>query len=174
MVERNYMAETAHWRRALASVVMGVMSAATLLGCGRDEPLAVTSGPTEAPEDRGSETTAAAPTPQSPPATERAPERAPAATEVVAAPQPLRTPAACRDAGDCTYETLSAIEGEADCACARCPHEVGAVARAVMEARRASFRQHCRAWLQTHPCPPQMCQEPGELTCVDGGCDVQR
>lgn len=149
--------------------------AIALFGCGKDEPLSMvaTGGQARTPAGDALEVGASS--------NDRA-EPAPAATATAGdgsalSPQalpPAVAPAAeCTAAADCAYETLGELSGQADCACARCPAEVGAVPRAVLEARRASFREYCRDWVKSNPCPPQLCAEPAALICEKGACDVQ-
>jgi hypothetical protein len=73
---------------------------------------------------------------------------------------------------DCAYATIPDVQSTADCACPRCPHEVGALTRKELDERRRRFRQFCAQWAEQNPCPLAACKQPQRLALTRGQCDT--
>jgi predicted small lipoprotein YifL len=140
-------------RHSLGSYAMFAVAvlAFALAGCGKDEPLALGGSNEADPVDL---------------------DDGEHADPVATSQEPLQ--GECTTATDCAYETLGEIEDESDCACAKCPHEAGAVSASAMVARRESFKRECGDWVKEYRCAPGFCEQPGELACVKGVCRVEK
>ncbi len=78
-------------------------------------------------------------------------------------------PAGCETDDECVTSPYGTqVESEADCGCTICWDTP--VSKAVHEARKAAWEEHCTTWAEENPCPTIACEDPGPAACKAGEC----
>lgn len=83
-------------------------------------------------------------------------------------------PNACTEPTDCQSPVLyyKEVKSEVDCYCPMCENQTVHINTATHVLYKASWEAHCKAWIESNPCPKSPCPMIVPRTCVNKVCQA--